>query len=219
MDKIEELICEFNAERDWRVKKIEIYKSIPHRYVNKLFINIKNSYLEMCIPMIYAHWEGFVVYMIKRICKFINDEKITYNNINDRIAIFSFEPQMKYISGNASLDKRIKFFYKYREIYSKPVYINYTECVSAKSNLNFRQLELMLDNLCIKVPNEIKCKKSIIEKLVTYRNKIAHGENSVVVNENDVRELAFGIILFIDILIVTVKEYIVKKEFLKEAHP
>ena len=38
MDKIEELICEFNAERDWRVKKIEIYKSIPHRYVNKLWL-------------------------------------------------------------------------------------------------------------------------------------------------------------------------------------
>lgn len=60
--KEERLVYELEAERDWRVRELRniklLYKDINSELNREEY---SRTYLKMTVPMIYAHWEGYVV--------------------------------------------------------------------------------------------------------------------------------------------------------------
>ncbi len=216
MDELKQFELEVYQEREWHAKELGIYKSIPHRYSNNLFDKVDSIYWKMCVPMIYAHWESFVVFLIRKTCEYINSEQISYKNVRKEIALYALEPQMKYLSGNAELNSRARFYDEFIELYNNPVYIDCGKVVSAKSNLNYKQLKHMLCCLGIEMPPGVESGEGIIEKLVAYRNKIAHGENSIVVHEDDVICFTKEIVYFFDELIIRTRQYLKEKQYLKQ---
>ena len=215
MNRLERFQYEIYQQKEWHARELSIYKNIPHRYVNNLFHNIKETYWKMCVPMIYSHWEGYIVYLIRQLCEFINEQQIGYYDIKERIAVFALEPQMKYLSGNAGLDNRKRFYTEFIRLYNNPVHIDCSLSVSAKSNLNYKQLSDMLSCLDFIIPEKIKNEKNTIEKLVTFRNKIAHGENSITVYEEDVIKFIKTIIEIFDELIICSYKYLNEENYRK----
>ena len=215
--KVENLLGEILLEREWRVRELNIYLSIPHRYSNLLFQNIKSSYLNMCIPMIYAHWEGFVVQSVSLVYQYLNLLSIKHQDIHKNLAVVSLSPLMHKLSGNCSRDKEREFYNAFIEQYSEEVYIDYKTQSIAQSNLNFRQITKILDDLGLDnkflYPYE-----SSIEKLLNYRNRIAHGENSIIVEESDLIFFVSQITELFDLLILRIKDYLMNKEYLIADH-
>lgn len=201
--------------RDWHVSEIACYKGIPHRYANPLFSNIKTTYWKMCVPMIYAHWESFVVTSFRSICDYINNLQIGYSDINDAIALLSNKTRFSYLSGNADRAKQARFYSEFVLAYSSAVFLERNICVTAKSNLNFKQLSLIFRNFGMQMPQSIAKSKNDIEKMVTFRNKIAHGENSVTVQEDDILIFANSTVELMDNIIVHIKIYLESECYLK----
>ena len=212
------LLEELCNQRDWHVSEIACYKSIPHRYANPLFNNIKTTYWKMCVPMIYAHWESYVISSFRIICDYINDLQIKYSDINNAIAILSNKTRFSYLSGNIDRGKQARFYSEFVLAYGSSVYLESNTCVTAKSNLNFKQLSMIFNDFGIQMPQSIEKKKIVIEKMVTYRNKIAHGENSVTVQESDILMFANCTVELIDEIILIIKAYLENESYLKSNH-
>jgi hypothetical protein len=86
-------------------------------------------------------------------------------------------------------------------------------CVSANSNLNFEQFERILKSFNMQVTVTFNNNRRNIEKLVTFRNKIAHGENSIIVKQEDVDVLVHCVNEMIDESIIVIKNYVLIKEY------
>ena len=88
--------------------------------------------------------------------------------------------------------------------------------VSANSNLNFKQLSKMLSYFEISVSPVLDQQKPTIEKLVWYRNSIAHGENSITVTQKDVETFISCITKCIDEMLSLFSTYISSLNYCKK---
>lgn len=67
------LTNEIIASREWRMRELEDLKKVGILALNTYPKKVKNQYYRMCIPYIYAHWEGFIVESFKQLISFLND--------------------------------------------------------------------------------------------------------------------------------------------------
>lgn len=217
MSDYTQLIEELCIDEDWHMKELSIYKSIPHRYGTVKFGTINDSYWKMCVPMIYAHWEGFCVQSLKKVCDYISAQHIQYSSVIDDIAVLAMSKHIHSLSGQKiEKDKAIIFYRNFLEKHSGSVEIDTAVAVSAHSKLNYKRLKNMMGQIGIEIDSNevIKSKKNTIEKLVTYRNKICHGENSIKVTEDDIVSFIRGINALFDALLVIFESYLQGNEFL-----
>lgn len=213
MKSMMKIIEEIEIDRDWRFNELEFYKKVPKFYTNKLFQTKVKSYWQMCVPAIYAHWEGFVVSALKLVVDYLNSQSLSYTSVIQEIIIFSNKDRFKYLSGNCNRTQRMRFLNEFFNEQSKGISID-SSLITASSNLNFKQFSNMLEELGIVLtPNHLE-QKSKLEKLVTYRNKIAHGENNILVSEADINEMVYCIMILIDETIVCIEKYLLNKDYL-----
>lgn len=217
MDDCERLIEELCTDEEWHMRELSVYKSIPHRYGTASFETIKKTYWKMCVPMVYAHWEGFCVGSLKKVCEYINKRNINYNTAIDEIAVLAMNQHLQSLSGqNIGKEKAVLFYRTFLEKYKGTIEIDTTIAVSAHSNLNYKRLVYMMGQVGIDVESvsEISSRRNIIEKLVTFRNKIAHGENSLIVEEKDVVTFIHEINVLFDALIIVFDSFLKEEQFM-----
>lgn len=82
--------------------------------------------------------------------------------------------------------------------------------------LNFKQLSKMLSYFEISVSPVLDQQKPTIEKLVWYRNSIAHGENSITVTQKDVETFISCITKCIDEMLSLFSTYISSLNYCKK---
>lgn len=210
-----DLIAEICQERDWRFKELEFYKKTPFLYVNSLFLKQKEKYYKMCIPMIYAHWEGFIITAFRLLSDFITSQSIQYSSAPEYLILLANKKRFEYLKGNCNLEQQRKFLQEFLYFQSIGIEIPAESCISANSNLNFRQFKLILSNFNLKTTKKHDNNRRGIEKLVTFRNKIAHGENSVLIELEDVNDLIKCVVEMIDETIIMIEKYVSGKKYLE----
>lgn len=175
-------IDEILADIDWRVSELATLKSIPIKYSFRP--EHKDLQVKYTIPAIYAIWEGFV-----KNCFIIYSNHLNSLLIKrDEIAIALLTHQ---IDSECDLSNpRLNFESKQRIVNLIDTLL--TDIITIKpnvpteSNVNFKVLNKILERFCIeKVDNSYETK---LNKLLLFRNKIAHGENSITVNMTHVTE-------------------------------
>ena len=208
----QELIDELISDRNWRFSELEYYKKIPKLYTNALFINHLDKYWRMCVPMVYAHWEGFVVASYKQVVGYLSRQKYKYSQVQPYIILLSNKERFGYLQGNQSKDQKLRFLKEYTFEEFNGVDIS-SSVVSTSSNLNYKQFVTLLDDFGIS-PTAVHDKnKAMINKLVTFRNKISHGENSVIVHEDDVNQMINCVMEMVDTTISDIYNYLATEPF------
>jgi len=207
------LIDELCVDRDWRFSELEFCKKVPKFYTTTLFTQNIDKYWRMCIPIIYAHWEGFIVSAYQQLISYLNKENLKYSQVKQFLVILSNKHRFEYLKGNPTKEQKKRFLDEYVQeelcgIIMPPMLI------SAKSNLNYKRFVDILGEFNIVPTLRHDRNKAIIEKLVTYRNKIAHGENSVVVGEIDVNAMIECIMEMIDLTINDIEQYVINKPYM-----
>lgn len=195
-------------ERDWRVNEIEFCRKIPFVYTNLLFRNHISKFWRICIPMIYAHWEGFVIASIKLVVDYINSLNISYSYAPNHLILLDNKRRFGYLQGNCSIDQQQRFLSEFLDAQSHGICIDRT-AISANSNLNYAQLEKLFRYFDLTIPPNIEAQKAVIEKLVWYRNSIAHGENGISVVQNDIENFISSIMICFDEIIHILLQYAV----------
>lgn len=203
------------AERDWRITELEFCKKIPFLYTYPSFRFHYPLFWKFCIPMIYSHWEGFCVASMKLLVDYLNERSLSYQDAANHILLLDNKKRFSYLQGNCSTDQQSRFLNEFLESQKTGIHID-RSVVSANSNLNFRQLSKMLSYFEIPVSPVLDHQKSTIEKLVWYRNSIAHGENCITVTQKDVEDFISCIIECVDEMLSLFSMYISNLNYCKK---
>ena len=184
---------EIDLEIDWVIRETTRIKLLPHRY--EFIEEEKDIYYKSMVPMIYAYLEGFVKNAIRIYMKFVNQLDLTFNDISIRLLVHKIEKKYNCFKENIkSIQNKEKLVEQLlQDINNNDKTINFND--KAIQNINSDRLNKLLRELNFKEIEDRKIKDGL-NKLLQYRNGIAHGENRYRVDENLLME-------FIDTIIKT----------------
>lgn len=197
------LVEEIQEDNKWRDGELAIFKQNPHK------VNIK-LWSRMCLPMIYAHWEGYVVNALKLLIGYLNDLKLSPNEVPTKLVVLGLGTRYNSLSGKQSFEQKIEFTDKFKELFQKA--LKFKTKVDNKSNLNSKVLE----ELCLVFGFEFVAFDSVtsdIDRIVTFRNRIAHGENSIIPQSESIENYIVSVTNATDILLAQIEEFVYNENY------
>ena len=202
--KVHRVIEEITESNNWRDGEFAKFKINSQEVDSELWYR-------MCIPMIYAHWEGYIVSSLKILISHLNTLNLTPNDIPTKLIVTSLGDTYRSLSGKQSLEQKVVFTDKFKNTFDNK--IKFSKRIDTKSNLRG---EVLKDLCCIFDFdfNKFKDSISIIDRLVNIRNSIAHGENSYVVNGENVQLFIIEITNAMDIFLNEINDFITNERFL-----
>ena len=207
-----QLTEEIIASKEWRVRELEALKKIGVIALNGYTEREKQQYYRMCIPYIYAHWEGFVVESFKLLITYLNNEQLDKKSVINELYTFSLQKVLKPLAGKQSFEQSYQFVEKFVKDFDRELYID-PSLLTANSNLNYKQMTIILSKFGMN--NCLEKYKADINQLVNQRNSIAHGENGIIIEKSHVSNKITMLQEILDLIILEFENYLSKKVYLK----
>jgi hypothetical protein len=179
---------------------------------NRLRESDKELIVKYSIPVFYSIWEGFFVKSLIEYINFINSQSFSIDKIKDELLTHCLDKEIDFGVSYNDFNKKKIFFEKTRLFFSRPVfYLNAK--IDTKSNLNYKTTNSFLNRLCLNnLPEE---RNKGLNKLLLYRNNIAHGECSIPINIDIILETSEIVINCMYDLFVVIEDGINNEKFKK----
>ena len=168
---IDKVLEEISLDIDWRNEELKQIILISDTLSDKEL----KFFLKGCIPLLYAHWEGFVVSSLKIVFKYLNCLKLNSNDYSEIYLTTAYEQTLKSLDDSTGFDKRRKHLTNLYKGFKEEVKLN--EKIDTKSNLNYTVLEEICKKINIDI-NSFEIYKNDLNELVNIRNFISHGDGS-----------------------------------------
>lgn len=167
----------------------------------------------MCIPMIYAHWEGYVVSSLKVLIQHLNNLSLSPRNVPTNLVVISLGDSYRSLSGKQSFKQRIEFTDKFSTLYKAS--LKFATKIDTKSNLKSDVLEELCEMFGFNYGRFKDCTPDI-DRLVNIRNSIAHGENSIKPDMANVLKYIDSVVHAIDMFTDEIGRFVEQEEYLLE---
>ena len=165
-----ELIRLVGIDFAWRRKELKIIKDQIPLKSNP----IQNASLRFSVPILYAHWEGFVKKSCELYLEFVAKKYLKHSELKPQFVALSLSKKL----GNLEI-KNIEEKTKAVEFLIGQINKNSNmltkNVIQTKSNLRYHVFEEILFIIGID-ESKFSNKKSLINDLVDARNNIAHGD-------------------------------------------
>ena len=198
------VIEEILIDNEWRDKDFANFK-ITANNVDKTL------WYRMCIPIVYAHWEGFVVNSLTTLITYLNKLELLPGNINTNLIVVCLADSYNSLSGKQSFEQRIKFTNNFQSILATKV--KFQKKINTKSNLK----STVLKEICFMYGFSFEKFSSVtrdIDRLVNVRNSIAHGENAIVPTEENILRYIDAVQKAMDLFLEEINIFIENKSYL-----
>lgn len=176
------ILEDIEADIAWRMSELGSLKSIPLRY--NLLPHHQEMIIKYTIPSIYALWEGFVKNSFRSYIDEINSLNLAVSDIHINLLVQSLTTidKLRLENPRNSFKSKKDFTAHYFEVISRP--FGMTDIIPTRSNVNFEVINeiLLLFNLEL-LP---KTFDKPLDKLVLFRNSIAHGEVRIPIKIKDI---------------------------------
>lgn len=164
------LINDFN----WRVQEI----SILRRSIKIAKFPANGVLARAAVPLLYAHWEGYIKISAERYFEFVGKRRIKYSNLKANFWIFANEGAINSLeTGSLNLRRKIEIIEEIMGSINATNKKKHSKLISTKSNLNS---EVFID-ICTLLgidPELYSVNFLFLDKiLVDRRNHIAHGRD------------------------------------------
>lgn len=201
---------ELLQEVDWRTNELSIIRTIP------LLFNFNDKQKEILekysVAAIYSIWEGFVTKSFSLYIREINSLNLTYDKIN--LSILTHDIFIKF---DMTDEQRKHFENKCRFVnnifeYSK-LPITLSPKIPTEANVNFKVINKILNHFHL----EELPKNNFdgpLNKLLMYRNNIAHGECSIIVTKEIIQDFNLTVIDLMHEVTIRIIEGYSNKNFL-----
>lgn len=141
-------------------------------------------------PALYSIWEGFFVRSLTEYINFINSLALSRDQIQDIIVAHNLEITLNLSVSRTNFDTIKAFSNDLQQHFSNTFFIN--SKIITESNVNYKVANAMFTRLCL---NTLDQKRNAeLNKLLKYRNNIAHGECSIPVTDEVINELSIIVI-------------------------
>lgn len=165
----EDLVDGIDKELSWRKKELKVFKdSIPTEFSPK-----QTALLRCAIPIIYAHWEGFVKHSCELYLEYVSNRNEVLKDLKPQFIAIALRNyiQAQEINKISERTKAVEYIINNLDLSTS---LPTQNVIKTKSNLKFVVFEDICNMLCINI-DEFTKKKSMIDELVNSRNTIAHG--------------------------------------------
>lgn len=198
------LVTEIYETNSWRDGEFAKFKVNPHQVEPTLWGR-------MCVPMIYANWEGFVVSSLKMLLKHLNELQLTPVQIPTRLVVVGLGDSYRSLSGKQSFEQRCAFTERFNDLLKNTV--RFKTKIETKSNLHSE----VLKDLCLMFDfdfNRFSDVTGMLDRLVQVRNCIAHGENSILPTQENIESYIDAVKKSIDIMMEEIDKFLTQENYL-----
>lgn len=162
-------------ERAWRRKELSNLKGLIHQSRD----SHNQTLLRAGVLLMYSHWEGYIKKVCEAFFHYMNFKGMKYCVLNDNFVALGIAekfngnfPQKKFNSYSASVN------FVLNESKEEKFKIDVALRIDTKSNLNSEVLSELLGMVGVDDSHFISNKYHIDNRLLKYRNAIAHGERT-----------------------------------------
>jgi len=202
-----EIIIEIQEDNNWRDGELAKFKINPHKVDQKLWDR-------MCIPMIYAHWEGYVVSSLRLLLDHLNKLQLSPNDVDTKLIVIGLGRAYNSLSGKQSFDQKVDFTVKFKDLFERA--IKFKKDIDTKSNLNSKVLKELCNMFGFGF-EEFNNVIADIDRVVTFRNKIAHGENSILPDTDSIEKYISSVTAATDIFLEEIDKFLSNESYLQKA--
>lgn len=161
-------------EISWRKKELTIIKNrVPLEKSS-----LQSALLRSAIPLLYAHWEGFVKLIMSYYLEFVSNKYLNHNELKSSFIALSLQNRLGEINNN-NIEIRTSIIEFIVNEFNSRSNIPKRNIINTKSNLKFDVLKEILFILDLNDAH-IDGQKNLIDDLVDTRNHIAHGEYKII---------------------------------------
>lgn len=161
-----------DEDHAWRVKELANY-GLASRAAGSV---AQSTLVRAGVPLVYAHWEGFVKCASTFYLKFVNDQKLKYEELSACFVVFGAKRHLADLVGSRRSELNIQAVTFFRSSMGERANLALAHAVDTESNLSSRVFE----NIAVSIgvdPNPYRTRFNLIdESLLRRRNHIAHGE-------------------------------------------
>lgn len=177
MSNLQSLLC---CELDALQSKMYKCKTVHLRY--SMLPEHRHFLLRQSILGIYAEWEGFLKKSVALYLQEINKERVPFSNLHDHYISYQTDNVAKFKSPKTDFGTITKLSRNLFDMYQG--HVVFSTAVNTESNANLKVTNTILRKLCLKcLGSEYE---TPLNKLLKFRNSIAHGDEGIPVKQSDV---------------------------------
>lgn len=207
------IIEEISKSCEWRIDELKNLKLIAMEEFVKKEEKLTNQYYRMCIPYIYAHWEGYIVETFKLLIEYLNELSLQKEKVIPELQTFAVLKDLRPLAGKQGFEQCKKFVINFGNNYTRQLRIDYGN-FSTNSNLNYEQLTTIFSWFGLDI--QLESYKSNINQLVNQRNRIAHGENGIIISLEIILKYIEDITKIFDELLLEIDKYVSCERYLEK---
>lgn len=136
------------------------------------------------VPLLYAHWEGFVKKASQDYLNFVSCQRLNYGDLAACFVVFGAKKFLASIAASRQTSLNIEAVDFFRRCAGERADLVLSSAIDTKSNLNSDVFENIAMSIGVPVKPYDSYYKLIDESLLARRNKIAHGEYLDLIGED-----------------------------------
>jgi len=186
---INDLQILLDADLAWRIKEVSGLK----RLVKSSKTIQKATATRAAIPLLYAHWEGFVKSAATHYLNYVLGQRLRYNQLRSCFIALGLKSNLDLFSSTMKADKYVYALDEIRSGLTSRANFTISSAIKTESNLNSRVFVSIC--ACIGIDHsKYDAKANLIDvSLLQRRNKIAHGE-FLDINADGFKDLAHEVV-------------------------
>ena len=197
------------ADIDWRTAEIALLKKSTA--MPSISEEMRGILLKYSVPALYALWEGFVTYIFSEYVKVINAENIPIQTIDPKIKTYHSFCELNLASPPSDFSKKEALVKKMQEHFASNVRLS-TD-IATKSNVDYASLSAIMQRYGVSPLSEDKF-KGRLSKFLNFRNKIAHGNNSIIMDDSKLNEFSVLVSELMDEIFITLNDCVENKRYI-----
>jgi hypothetical protein len=179
----------------------------------------EQMFLNYSIPAVYAILEGFVQSAFRAYIQELNNIGLTVDIVCEPILIYHLENKFKQFREYPKNPvKKTSFFESLDQFYTEKT-IDINVVVNTESNIGFDVLKKLLNAFNLKeLDDYIEPRYSLskeLKKLLKIRNSLAHGQDSIVVSQEDLNNSIKLVEMLMDLVLKRIMDGFSQKSYLK----
>jgi len=183
----EDILAQITENLDRRRLEITKLRRVLLTHTGK---PLEGTVVNMSVPMLYAHWEGYVKEVCQLYLEHIEISVTTAKQLQPALLGYLWTPKLKPIMGGLSFDRRKVVAECALVDVNHPIrFADAEKAINTRSNLNFSALEAVANDLCLDI-SSLMPQKHHLDAIVQMRNTIAHGANPRTLGPSDFEQHA-----------------------------
>lgn len=184
--------------------------------VLRVVANEEGSILEqtaaiMALPVLYAHWEGFVKEAVAEYIEFVERQDLSPNQAHPTIFSFAMRKRVKALLQSGSIERMSDFADWLISKAATPVRFE-DKSIETGGNLSYQNLKVLCDSLKIDVV-KLESDRRKIDALVNRRNNIAHTGRPLRLDRGDITDDANLVLRLIETFEAILKEGVQDEQY------